>query len=40
VQDALAELILRRKIHEGETVKIIADGNGLVINGQAVKQAA
>jgi ATP-dependent Clp protease ATP-binding subunit ClpB len=40
VQDPLAELILQGKIHEGETVKITADSNGLVINGQAVKQAA
>jgi ATP-dependent Clp protease ATP-binding subunit ClpB len=40
VQDPLAELILQGKIHEGETVKITADTNGLVINGQAVKQAA
>jgi ATP-dependent Clp protease ATP-binding subunit ClpB len=40
VQDPLAELILQGKIHEGETMKITADTNGLVINGQAVKQAA
>jgi ATP-dependent Clp protease ATP-binding subunit ClpB len=40
VQDPLAELILQGKIREGETVKITADKNGLVINGQAVKQAA
>jgi ATP-dependent Clp protease ATP-binding subunit ClpB len=40
VQDPLAELILQGKIHEGENIKITADGNGLVINGQAVKQAA
>jgi ATP-dependent Clp protease ATP-binding subunit ClpB len=40
VQDPLAELILQGKIHEGETAKITADKNGLVINGQAVKQAA
>jgi len=26
--------------HKGKTVKIIADKNGLVINGHAVKQAA
>jgi hypothetical protein len=32
-----AELILQRRIHEGDTVKITADKNGLVINGQAVK---
>jgi ATP-dependent Clp protease ATP-binding subunit ClpB len=40
VQDPLAELILQGKIHEGETVRITADKGGLVINGQAVKQAA
>jgi ATP-dependent Clp protease ATP-binding subunit ClpB len=40
VQDPLAELILQGKIHEGEKVEITADKNGLVINGQAVKQAA
>jgi ATP-dependent Clp protease ATP-binding subunit ClpB len=40
VQDPLAELILQGKIREGDTVKITADENGLVINGQAVKQAA
>jgi ATP-dependent Clp protease ATP-binding subunit ClpB len=40
VQDPLAELILQGKIREGDTVKITADKNGLVINGQAVKQAA
>ena len=40
VQDPLAELILQGKIREGDKVKITADSNGLVINGQAVKQAA
>ena len=40
VQDPLAELILQSKVHEGDRVKITADKNGLVINGQAVKQAA
>jgi ATP-dependent Clp protease ATP-binding subunit ClpB len=40
VQDPLAELILQGKIGEGDTVNITADKNGLVINGQAVKQAA
>jgi ATP-dependent Clp protease ATP-binding subunit ClpB len=40
VQDPLAELILQGKIREGDNVKITADKNGLVINGQAVKQAA
>jgi ATP-dependent Clp protease ATP-binding subunit ClpB len=40
VQDPLAELILQGKIREGDKIKITADSNGLVINGQAVKQAA
>ena len=40
VQDPLAELILQSKVREGDRVKITADKNGLVINGQAVKQAA
>ena len=40
VQDPLAELILQGKIREGDKIKITADKNGLVINGQAVKQAA
>jgi ATP-dependent Clp protease ATP-binding subunit ClpB len=40
VQDPLAELILQGKIREGDTVKITAGKDGLIINGQAVKQAA
>jgi ATP-dependent Clp protease ATP-binding subunit ClpB len=40
VQDPLAELILQGKIKEGDTVKITAGKDGLIINGQAVKQAA
>ena len=40
VQDPLAELILQGKIHEGDTVKITAGPDGLIINGQAVKHAA
>ncbi len=37
VQDPLAEMILEGKIHDGETVKVTANKDGLVINGQAVK---
>jgi ATP-dependent Clp protease ATP-binding subunit ClpB len=40
VQDPLAELILQGKLHEGETVKITADKDGLIINGEAAKRAA
>jgi ATP-dependent Clp protease ATP-binding subunit ClpB len=40
VQDPLAELILQNKIHEGDTIKISAGPDGLIINGQAAKQAA
>ena len=40
VQDPLAELVLQGKLREGDTVKITADKDGLVINGEAVKQAA
>jgi ATP-dependent Clp protease ATP-binding subunit ClpB len=40
VQDPLAEQVLAGKIHDGETVKISAGKDGLVINGVAVKQAA
>ena len=40
VQDPLAEMILEGKIHDGETVKVTANKDGLVINGQAVKMAA
>jgi ATP-dependent Clp protease ATP-binding subunit ClpB len=40
VQDPLAEQVLQGKIHDGETVKITANKDGLIINGQAVKMAA
>jgi ATP-dependent Clp protease ATP-binding subunit ClpB len=40
VQDPLAEMVLAGKIHDGETVKISAGKDGLVINGETVKQAA
>ena len=40
VQDPLAELILEGKIREGDTVKISAGPDGLIINGQVAKQAA
>jgi len=40
VQDPLAEQVLAGKIHDGETVKISAGKDGLVINGVTVKQAA
>ncbi|HSD92917.1 MAG TPA: ATP-dependent chaperone ClpB [Methyloceanibacter sp.] len=40
VQDPLAEMVLEGKIRDGETVKITANKDGLIINGQAVKMAA
>ncbi len=40
VQDPLAELILQGKIREGGKVEVTANSDGLVINGQAVRQAA
>jgi ATP-dependent Clp protease ATP-binding subunit ClpB len=40
VQDPLAEMLLEGKVHDGETVKVTANKDGLVINGQAVKLAA
>ena len=40
VQDPLAEHDPAGKIHEGDTVKISAGKDGLIINGQAVKKAA
>ena len=40
VRQPWAELILQGKLHEGETVKISANKDGVIINGQAVKQAA
>jgi ATP-dependent Clp protease ATP-binding subunit ClpB len=40
VQDPLAEMLLEGKIHDGETVKIIAGKDGLMFNGAAAKKAA
>jgi ATP-dependent Clp protease ATP-binding subunit ClpB len=40
VQDPLAEMLLEGKLHDGETVKVTANKDGLLINGQAIKQAA
>jgi ATP-dependent Clp protease ATP-binding subunit ClpB len=40
VQDPLAEMLLEGKIHDGEPVVITAGKDGLLFNGQAVKQAA
>ena len=40
VQDPLAELVLQGKLGDGETVKITSGKDGLLINGEAVKQAA
>ena len=40
VQDPLAEMLLDGKVHDGETVKITADKDGLMFNGAAVKKAA
>ncbi len=40
VQDALAELILSGGIHDGETVAIGADANGILIGDKAVADAA
>ena len=40
LQDPLAEMLLEGKIHDGETVKITAGKDGLMFNGQAMKQAA
>ena len=40
VQDPLAELILQGRLHDGDKVKITVNKDGLVINGQSVKQAA
>ena len=38
--DPLAEMLLEGKVHDGQTVKVTANKDGLVVNGQAVKQAA
>ncbi|MGZ5916793.1 MAG: ATP-dependent chaperone ClpB [Methyloceanibacter sp.] len=40
VQDPLAEMLLEGKVHDGQTVKVTANKDGLVINGQAIQQAA
>ncbi len=40
VQDPLAEMILAGNVHDGETVHVTANGNGLVINGEEVRVAA
>ncbi len=40
VQDPLAELILSGRVKDGDTVVIGAGKDGLVFNGEAVKQAA
>ena len=40
VQDPMAELILEGKVHDGETVTITANKDGLIINCTAAKQAA
>ena len=40
VQDPLAEMLLEGKLHDGETVKISANKDGLMFNGQAVAKAA
>ena len=40
VQDPLAELILEGKIKDGETVRITANDQGLVINGEVVRAEA
>ncbi|MFY0615787.1 MAG: AAA family ATPase, partial [Hyphomicrobiaceae bacterium] len=40
VQDPLAEMILGGAIKDGETVNVTAGTDGLVINGEAVRDAA
>ncbi|MGB3022711.1 MAG: AAA family ATPase, partial [Methyloceanibacter sp.] len=40
VQDPLADLVLQGKLDDGDKVEITANKDGLVINGQAAKQAA
>jgi ATP-dependent Clp protease ATP-binding subunit ClpB len=40
VQDPLAEQILSGRIREGDTVRITVRGGALVVNGEAVKEAA
>ena len=40
LQDPLADLTLQGAIKDGDTVKVSANAEGLVINGAAVKKAA
>jgi ATP-dependent Clp protease ATP-binding subunit ClpB len=40
VQDPLAEMLLEGKVHDGQTIKVTANKDGLIVNGQVVKQAA
>ncbi len=40
VQDPLAELILKGIVHDGETVRVTAGRDGLVMNGTVVRAAA
>ena len=39
LQNPLAELLLQGTIHDGETVKISANGDGLLINGHEAAAA-
>jgi ATP-dependent Clp protease ATP-binding subunit ClpB len=40
VQDPLAEQILSGRIRDGDTARITVRGGALVVNGEAVKEAA
>jgi ATP-dependent Clp protease ATP-binding subunit ClpB len=40
VQDPLAEMLLEGKVHDGQTIKVTANKDGLIVNGQVIKQAA
>jgi ATP-dependent Clp protease ATP-binding subunit ClpB len=40
LQDPLAEQILAGRIRDGDTVRVTVRGGTLVVNGQAVKEAA
>ena len=40
VQDPLAEMILSGTVKDGDTVQVTAGADGLVINGEAVRDAA
>src|SRR5262245_60232985 len=40
VQDPLAEMVLAGKIHDGETVRITAGKDGLMLNGETAKAKA